>query len=296
MPGPADTPAAPRTGRPSLSALPGWDRDDLNAALAAFRQNPDDPLGPAAHAATDARSFFARHFAPGPTLRGRFTGYYEPEIAGSRVRSAAFPVPVHACPAGGISLPRAEIEPALAGQEIVWLQDEVDRFFLQVQGSGRIRLKCGDTLRLGYAGGNGHAYRSIGKLLIARGVFGADLSADRLKAWLRADADRGRAVMHENPSYVMFRVVDLPKGSGPQGSLCPVTVGRSIAVDPTQTPLGTPVWIEVDGMARLVVAQDTGSAITGAGRADIFFGTGEAAGVAAGRMNHEGRFTPLIRR
>ncbi|WP_281826236.1 MltA domain-containing protein [Jannaschia rubra] len=289
----ADTDAAPETGRLSFSCLPGWEADDLDAALAAFRLKPDGPLSRAAQAATDARTFFETHFRPSTPVPGHFTGYYEPEIDGSLKPTDTFPVPIHALPSGGIDAPRAKIEPRLAGHEIVWLRDEVDRFFLQVQGSGRIRLVDGGTLRVGYAGGNGHPYRSIGALLVERGIFGPDITAQALKDWLRADPARGRAVMAENPSYVMFAPVDLPPGSGPRGTLCPVTAHRSIAVDPDHTPLGAPVWVEVDGIARLCIAQDTGSAIRGPGRADLFFGTGDAAGRAAGRLNHPGRFTAL---
>ncbi|UWQ18328.1 murein transglycosylase A [Jannaschia sp. M317] len=287
---------APETGRFSFSDLRGWGADDLDGALAAFRQAPDDPLTDAARNAPDGRTFFETYFAPGPASVGHFTGYYEPELDGSLTQSAAFPVPVHGLPDAGCTHPRAGIDAHLTGQEIVWLRDAVDRFFLQVQGSGRVRLPDGTTLRLGYAGRNGHPYRSIGKLLIERGDFNTDITADALKAWLRADPERGRALMEENPSYVFFAPLDAPSDQGPRGTLCPVTAGRSLAVDPDRTPLGTPIWIEVDGMARLCIAQDTGSAIKGPGRGDLFFGTGDAAGQAAGRLNHVGSFRALVRR
>ena len=289
-------PAAPATGRPSFAGLAGWAEDDLAAALAAFRANPPGPLVERARAASDPRAFFETAFRPGATIPGHYTGYYEPELDGSRTRSDAFPVPIHAMPPGPVTAPRAEIEALLAGSEIAWLRDEVDRYFLQVQGSGRIRLDTGETVRVGFAGRNGHPYRSIGKLLVERGVFGPEIDAEALKAWLRADPARGRAVMAENPSYVMFAPVDLPDDTGPMGTLCPLTAGRSLAVDPERTALGTPVWVETDGIARLCIAQDTGSAIRGPGRADLFFGTGEAAGRAAGQLNHPGRFTPLLPR
>ncbi|WGH80284.1 MltA domain-containing protein [Jannaschia ovalis] len=276
--------------------MTGWDADDLDAALAAFRLCSDGPLVQAAKHASDARRFFESRFRPGAELAGHFTGYYEPEIPASLTRSDAFPVPIHAMPPGGVSATRAEISPFLAGQEIAWLRDEVDRFFLQVQGSGRLRLPGGATMRVGHAGKNGQPYVSIGKLSVERGVFGPGITADALKDWLRADPDRGHAVMNENPSYVFFEILDLPEGSGPRGTLCPVTSLRSLAVDPTHTPLGTPVWIEVAGHARLCIAQDTGSAIKGAGRADLFFGSGDTAGRAAGALNHPGRFVPLVPR
>ncbi len=291
-----DPPAAPETGRPSLSALPGWAEDDPDAALAAFRENPDDALAVAAARAACGRTFFERHFRAGATIPGHVTGYYEPELDGSRTRSDAYPVPIHGLPEDGCAVPRDGIDVAMAGREIAWLRDEVDRFFLQVQGSGRIRLADGGTMRVGYGGSNGHPYRSIGALLVERGVFGPDITADALKDWLRADVARGRAVMAENPSYVFFVRSDAAPEIGPRGTLCPVTAGRSIAVDPEHVPLGTPVWIAVDGIARLCVAQDTGGAIRGAGRADLFFGTGAEAGRAAGRLNHAGTVTPLLRR
>ena len=295
MTGPVTTSAAPETGRLSFSGLVGWAEDDLSAALAAFRLNPGDPLCEAAKDAADARAFFETHFRPATGIAGHFTGYFEPELEGSLVLSGDFPVPLHRLPPNGCTLPRDRIDEACATEAFVWLRDEVDRFFLQVQGSGRIRLPDGQTLRVGFAGRNGHPYRSIGKLLIERGVFGDDITADALRDWLREDPERGRAVMNENPSYVFFAPRD--GEAGPIGTLgCPVTPGRTLAVDPAHCPLGTPVWIEVDGRACLCVAQDTGSAIKGPGRADLFCGTGAEAGRVAGRLNHAGRFTPLVRR
>lgn len=281
--------AALETGRLSYADLPGWQDDDLGAALEAFRPNSSRTHG-------DARRFFETRYRPGVPLDGHFTGYFEPELHGSLHACPDFPVPLHRMQDGQPYPERAGIDAFLAGQEIVWLRDEVDRFFLQVQGSGRVRLAQGGTMRVGYAGTNGHPYRSIGKLLVERGVFADDMTADALGDWLRFDPARGRAMMNENPSYVMFRKIALPEDSGPMGTLCAVAPGRSLAVDPAHLPLGTPVWIEVEGFARLCIAQDTGSAIKGPGRADLFFGTGEAAGLAAGRLNHRGRFVPLVPR
>lgn len=258
---------------------------------------PANSLVEAAHQAKDARQFFETHFTPGIPIAGHFTGYYEPEIPGSSTPSSDFPVPLHSEPPGGCKLPRAEIEPHLSGQEIVWLRDEVDRFFTQVQGSARISLTDGTLMRVGHMAKNGHPYVSIGKLLIEKGIFGDDITAGALKTWLRSDLLRGRAIMNRNPSYVFFRVLETDPCQGPMATLgCPATTGRTLAVDPGYLPLGTPVWIEVDGIARLCIAQDTGSAIKGPGRADLFFGTGDEAGVAAGRFNHSGKFMPLLRR
>lgn len=296
----AAQPDPPETGPPlsgRFDAWDGWAADDLDAALAAFRRMTDHPLATAAMAAPDGRRFFETHFAPGRAVAAHITGYYEPELPASRTRSSEFPVPIHALPEGGCTLPRAEIDGHLAGREIAYLRDAVDRFFLQVQGSGRLRLTDGATLRVGYGGGNGHPYRSIGQILVGRKVFGLDLTADRLKQWLRDDPVRGRALMDENPSYVFFRIHDGPAADGPVGTMgCPVTAGRSVAADPAHTPLGTPVWIEVEGVARLCIAQDTGSAIVGPGRLDLFHGTGDAAGTAAGALNASGRMTPLLAR
>lgn len=283
-------PAAPETGRLSFSDLPGWSEDDLEAALGALRLgDPSVPNGP-------ARTWFEATFRPGAAVNGHFTGYYEPELDASLTPSAEFSCPIHALPDGGLTMPRAQIEPHLESHEIAWLRDPVDRFFLQVQGSGRLRLPDGSSLRVGYAGRNGQPYVSVGKLLVERGVFGADITADDIKMWLREDPARGAALMNQNPSYVMFRVVDTVAERGPMGTLCPVTPLRSIAVDPAHTPLGTPVWIATEGHARLCIAQDTGSAIKGPGRADLFHGTGDAAGQAAGALNHPGQFIPLVRR
>jgi membrane-bound lytic murein transglycosylase A len=287
-----DAAAAP--GRRLFSELAGWAGDDHGAALAAFRRGPLAGLAGPVQGVMDARSFFERHFTLGPTIPGRFTGYFEPELDASPVRTAAFPVPLHRLPPGGCALPRAGIDAHLKGRELVWLRDEVARFFAQVQGSARLRLPDGRTMRVGYAGRNGHHYISIGKRLVARGEFGADITADALAAWLRADPARGRAVMEENPSYVFFRALDTDPTDGPVTTLgCAASAGRTLAVDADLLPLGTPVWIEVDGFRRLCIAQDTGSAIRGPGRADLFFGSGAAAGAAAGRLNHGGGFTPF---
>ncbi|MEM7710379.1 MAG: MltA domain-containing protein [Pseudomonadota bacterium] len=294
---PSDDATAALAGRRSCSSLPGWAADDLAAALEAFRRMPHGPLADEAARSVDPSAFFDAVFRPADPISGHVTGYYEPEIPGALARSDAFPVPLHSEPSGGCTRPRAEIDTHLEGEEIVWLRDEVDRFFAQVQGSARIRLTDGSVLRVGYAATNGHPYVSIGKRLIESGVFGPDITAGRLAAWLRADSERGRAVMRENPSYVFFRRLETDPAFGPTTTLgCSATAGRTLAVDVGHIPLGTPVWVEVDGSARLCIAQDTGSAIRGAGRADLFFGTGESAGRAAGRLNHPGRLTPFLRR
>jgi len=235
------------------------------------------------------------------------TGYYEPVIEARRAPDAAYDVPLHAMPSGGDPLPtRAEIDAgALAGRslELFWLADPVERFFLQVQGSGRLRLEDGSLVRVGYAGRNGHPYRSIGRLLVDRGEMASgSVTADRLRAWLAEDPARGAALMHENPSYVFFREAEgLAPEDGPIGSLgVPLIAGVSVAVDPERYPLGSLLWLEAetpDGpIARLVVAEDTGSAIRGPGRIDLFVGTGDAAGLGAGRLSHPARIVLLVPR
>jgi membrane-bound lytic murein transglycosylase A len=184
--------------------------------------------------------------------------------------------------------------------ELVWLRDSVDLFFLQVQGSGRIRFPDASMIRLGYAGKNGREYSSLGQTLIARGIFTAqNVSADAIRDWLRANPKEGREEMWTNESYVFFReLTDVPSEKGPLGAMGrSITAGRSIAVDPAFVELGAPVWIEKDGpnpIKRLMIAQDTGSAIKGAQRADVFFGTGEGAGHAASAVNDGGRMVTLL--
>ena len=275
--------------------LTGWAEDDHAAGLAAWTRS-----GGAAPAGA-GRDWVEARFVPWLLPAAHFTGYYEPELHGSPVRTDAFPVPIHAAPPMGIGASRAEIEAGdlLAGQEIAWLADEVDRFFLQVQGSGRVRFPDGTVLRVGHAAKNGHPYRSVGALLVERGVFAADrITAQGVMDWLRADPARGRAAMRENPSYVMFRALRGGAAEdGPPGAMgVPVTEGRSLAVDPAVVPLGALVWAEVDApdpIRRLCAAQDVGSAIVGVGRADLFCGTGDAAGRMAGALNHGGRMVVL---
>ena len=280
-----------------------WGADDPEALRPALIHNPDGPLRDAARAGAPIadllRAHAPRSARPVPARPVHVTGYYEPEIDGALERSDAFPVPVEAEPPGGIGASRAEIETGdlLAGHAVAWVRDAVDRYFLQVQGSGRIRLGDGGVLRLGFAAKNGHPYVSIGKLLVARGALdAATITADAVRDWLRADPERGRALMRENPSYVVFRVLRAGAEDGPPGALGrPVTAGRSVAVDPEVVALGTVAWLEVDAPApvrRLVVAQDVGSAIRG-DRVDLFCGTGAAAGAEAGALNHPGRLVPL---
>ena len=186
------------------------------------------------------------------------------------------------------------------GLEIAWVDDAVELFFLQVQGSGRIKLPDGRFIRVGYGGKNGHEYRSVGRELVRRGVYNVhQVSAQVSKNWVRRNPVEGLELLRHNPSYVFFREVnEVPAELGPLGAMNrSITTLRSIAVDPRYTPWGAPVWVEKDGESKirsLMIAQDTGSAIKGAQRADIFFGTGDAAGREAGRLKDPGRMVVLM--
>lgn len=275
-----------------------------------------------------AREFFEKFYAPFEVgvegKPGLLTGYYEPVVEGSRERTEKFQVPVYRRPddmvatrpdqlralyndqptvmrkSDGELVPyytREEIDKgALQGRglEILYLADPVELFFMQVQGSGRVRLPDGSVVRLGYAGKNGHPYTSIGKLLVERGeTEPGKTTMQAIKEWLRADPERARKLMWENASYVFFEErPDLEAELGPVGAQgVALTPERSIAVDPAYHALGTPVFVlagaalkERDGtpFQRLMIAQDVGSAIKGPERGDIFFGSGEEAGARAG--------------
>nr|WP_277749173.1 MltA domain-containing protein [Sinirhodobacter populi] len=280
--------------------IPFWDQDDHAAAWAAFAV--DAPR----LTAKGAKMAFEIGFEPVEVTEpgaARFTGYYEPELAASPIRSAAFPAPLYAMPEG-LPTPwhtRAEIVAGdlLAGQEIAFVESAIEAFLAQVQGSVRLRMPDGAVLRLGYAGKNGHPYASIGRELVRRGVGPAErMTPDAIRDWCAANPDQVADLLNTNPSFVFFRILDLPPETGPIGSMgLPVTPGRSLAVDPEVIPLGAPVWIDCPGFgARLMVAQDTGSAIRGAGRGDIFIGSGSEAGRIAGAINTPGRMIWLRRR
>jgi len=267
---------------------------------------------------------------------GLFTGYYEPLLHGSLRREGSFTVPLFRRPpelvsvdlglfrdelsgqrlagqvVGGALRPfpsRVQIENgALSGRglELLWVDDPVDAFFLQIQGSGSVVLPDGRRIRVGYAGQNGHPYVAIGKKLVERGALTLEeVSMQSIRAWLRENPDQAAEVMDTNASFVFFRQLD---GEGPLGSQGVVlTGGRSLAVDRRFVPLGAPLWLRVgvpaadDGteetvLNRLMVAQDTGGAIRGAIRADIFWGAGAEAATIAGRMRHSGRYWLLLPR
>ncbi|HSF96936.1 MAG TPA: murein transglycosylase A [Thermohalobaculum sp.] len=315
-------PDAPHQG---FAALDGWEAEDHAAALAEFRRICAEArfsgaplrhwaaLCVAAARAEDPKGFFERHFEPArhdSPGGGLVTAYYEPVLDGALRPGGGYEVPLYGLPQDldgrAPYLTRAEIGAgALAGRglEIAWLADPAEAFFLQIQGSGRIRLQDGTERRLGYAGKNGHPYVAIGRLLVEDGEMELSaVTADAIKDWLRADPVRGAAMMDRNPSYVFFRELpDLPPGAGPIGTLgMPLTAGRSVAVDPVVHPLGLPVWIAVDTPAgplrRLWFAADTGGAIKGPGRADLFLGSGAEAGRAAGALRARGQVAGLVPR
>ena len=262
------------------------------------------------------RAFFERRFrAFAVRDPGLLTGYFEPELRGAEYRIGAFQVPLYAAlppsSANGVSpMPdRAAIDAgALDGRglEIAWVDDPVDAFFLQVQGSGRIRLHDGRVLRLGFAGRNGHPYRAIGRLLIDSGAVPRDrMSMQAIRRWLsEAPAADAAAALRYNPSYVFFRRLDgLPPDLGAPGALgAPLTPGRSLAVDPAFIPYGAPVFVatrdplEGTPLRRLVHAQDTGTAIRGPARGDVFWGWGDAAAERAGRMREVAEMFVLVPR
>lgn len=282
-----------------MADLPGWDSEDHEAALSLFREGC--PLMPAewsatcaaAQTATDARAFFETTFTPHP-VPAFLTAYYEPVLEGSTHRTARFRQPIYALPPEGApAIPRAAIPEALHGRglEILWLEDAAEAFFLQVQGSGRVRLTDGRTLRVGYAGKNGLPYTSIGRELVKDGAMTVEeATASAVKAWIRAHPRRGAELMDRNASFVFFRIADIAPDLGPVGTMgLPLTPLRSLAVDPEHVPLGAPVWVEGAGLSRLMIAQDTGSAIKGAGRGDIFMGSDPA----SGEVRHRGRMIVL---
>ena len=302
----------------SWEELDGWSDDDHSAALETFLETCTDlvdreweTLCALGQSQPDARSFFELFFRPIMVEDGEpglFTGYFEPELTGSRTRSGKYRYPLYRTPPevkpDEIWFTRAEIEEQniLTGRglEIVWVDDPVDVFFLHIQGSGRIKLAEGGAVRVGYGGRNGHDYRSVGQELVRRGLFEShQVSAATIRNWVRRNPEDGRRLLQHNPSYIFFREVsEVPASAGPLGAMNrSVTTLRSIAVDPEYVPLGAPVWIEKDGaepMRRLMIAQDTGSAIKGAQRADIFFGTGFEAGREAGKIKDPGRMVVLL--
>lgn len=288
---------------------------------------------------TAIRSYFETWFVPNLVRAadgadsGLITGYYEPFLRGSRKRGGANQTPLYKVPddlitvdlgsvypalkgmrlrgrlSGKTVVPygsRAEIERArIPGKELVWVDDPVEAFFLEVQGSGRVQLDDGETVRVAYADQNGHPYKAIGRWLVEQGeLTSSEATAQGIKAWIAAHPERRQELFNVNPSYIFFREERLPDPSvGPKGALgVPLTPARSVAVDPSFLPLGAPIFLSTTEPAgttplqRLVMGQDTGGAIRGAVRADFFFGFGGQAPDNAGRMKQRGQLWVLLPR
>jgi membrane-bound lytic murein transglycosylase A len=288
-----------------------------------------------------ARSFFESRFQPFAATAdgdpdGLFTGYYEPLLHGSKTRSDRYKVPIYVRPPELVMVDLGDFREELKGQriagrveegqlvpypdrkaiesgalagrdlELVWVDDPIDAFFLQIQGSGRVQLDDGSEMRVGYAAQNGHPYFAIGKDLIERGALTKEtVSMQTIRQWLEAHPDEADDVMARNASYVFFEEL---KGEGPLGAKGIVlTPGRSLAVDLKHWPLGVPLWLDAEApsphpnepnrpLRRLVMAQDTGGAIRGVVRGDVFWGHDEDAAEIAGRMKHRGRMWVLLPR
>lgn len=348
-------PEAPGVGRPvAWSALPGW-TDDRPAlawpallescqklparaeqwknicADAALFPNPDDAT---------ARAFFETRFVAHEVIGrhgdsdGLITGYYEPLLPGSLVRTPRFRYPLYGRPGDLVTVELGDLYPELKGKRLrgrlagrrvvvpyysraeiasgkhppendvlVWVDDPLALFFLEIQGSGRVQLPDGRMLHLGYADQNGHPYVAIGRTLVESGALKLEeATMPAIRAWLSAHPDQAAAVLNSNPSYVFFTLRDAD-ASGPVGALnVPLLPERSIAVDPGFITLGSPVWLdttlpgngETTPYRRLVFAQDTGGAIRGPARADLFLGFGARAERLAGEMRQRGSLYVLI--
>jgi membrane-bound lytic murein transglycosylase A len=348
-PAPTSALAAGLRAGPDFASLPVG-RSDAAAALASFREScprllaRTDASGltsgsqwePACTAVRgwtgEPGAFFERYFETVRVGEGTAfaTGYYEPEIAGSRTRLPGYDVPVYSLPpelergwpdeiplaertgraplgrrdASGKFVPyyeRAEIVAgALAnrGLEIAWAADPIEFFFLQIQGSGRLRAPNGEVMRIGYAGQNGREYLGIGKVMRDRGLIGEGTpyatSMQGIMGWLRANPEAGAALMNENKSWIFFKELT---GDGPLGALnVPVRRESSVAADPAYVPLGAPVWLDMDRPEAdgMWISQETGGAIKGANRFDTFWGAGEDARAIAGGMSARGTALLLL--
>jgi membrane-bound lytic murein transglycosylase A len=337
-----------RLTRVAFTDLPGWQNGDANAALASFARGcatlaNKPPAQAMAYAGTmadwqaacaaiggDARSFFETQFTPyaigGDAL---FTGYYEPEISGSRTRHDNFQTPIYGLPSDLVSVDLGRFIPKLQGEHIFgklsdqaltpypdraeinakgvptarilfWCDDPIAVFFLQIQGSGRVRFDDGSNARIAYAGANGRTYTAIGRDLIANGALTREnVSLATIRDWLKAHPDQARGMMEHNQSFVFFQETKLGDPAlGSPGSLgVPLTPLASLAVDRRIHALGMPFYVAANGpdpFAGLVIGQDTGGAIRGAARGDIFFGFGEEAERRAGGMKAPGRLYVLL--
>jgi membrane-bound lytic murein transglycosylase A len=311
--------------------LPGWKKEQLMESLPAIKKScsallkrPGSSDLPTSRnwqpfcrglvkekiSESRLRAYFVTHLQPyrvrsGYDTIGKMTGYYEPELRGSRRRHGKYQTPLYRLPGKGINknIPRSRIVAgALKNKnlEIVWVDDPIDSFFLQIQGSGRVKLDTGGVLRLGYAGANGHPYTPIGKILVEKGELSLqDVSMQTIRQWLKQHPTQAEKIMSQNESYVFFQE---RQGDGPIGSQgVALTPHRSLAVDRSYYPLGTLMWINAQHpnigerrLQKLMVAQDTGGAIKGVLRADYFWGNGHEAADLAGRMNSQTEIYVLL--
>lgn len=332
--------------------VPGWQQEDLRPALQAFviscpslkKQSQWQDVCSDTQLIDQAdqqavRTFFQNRFTPhrvnnpDGTDRGVITGYYVPDLQGSRTQDENYQYPVLAVPDDLLIVDLGSLYPDLKGRRLrgrlegrrvipywsrteidsgqaptadkalFWVRDPVDLFFLQIQGSGRISLDNGERIMVNYADQNGHPYRSIGRLLLESGDMTRDqMSAQNIKAWGQRHPDKVQRLLGENPSYVFFHSAEQDLANPPGALGYPLTPERSLAVDPRTIPLGAPVFIATTWpnssrpLQQLMVAQDTGGAIKGAVRADFFWGLGNEAGAKAGRMKQDGRLWVLLPR
>ncbi|MCF8198006.1 MAG: MltA domain-containing protein [Sulfuritalea sp.] len=316
-----------------LTSCSGLERKDLWKAVCSSARAVEDK------SASALRAWFESQFRPWALVNpdgsrsGLVTGYYEPILKGSRSQTRGFQNPVFGPPEDMIVVDLAELYPELkhlrlrgriegrklipyysraewapeeskrSPQALLWIDDAIDLFFMQIQGSGQVQLTDGSRVRLNYADQNGHPYRSIGRWLIDQGELKIEqASMQGIKAWAKANPARLAEMLNTNPSLVFFR--ELPAtGSGPQGAMgLALTPERSIAVDPRHVPLGAPIWLATtrpysdQTLNRLMLAQDTGGAIRGVVRADFYWGSGTEAGSQAGKMRQQGRMWVLLPR
>ena len=311
-----------------FSEIPGWDEDNLSEAWQAWLQSCNSlrnrKAGPVnwvavcdranAQKPKDAKTFFENNFRAYAVRNqvtgkadGLVTGYYEPIINGSRIRTDRYSVPLYSYPKAWV---RAKPDPAptraelmnsnlLKGSEIAWVEDPVAAASMQIQGSGKIRLDNGQIMRLGFAGSNDLPFKSSAQWLLDRKeITRAEATMQGISDWAKRNPNKVQEMLNANPRFVFFRELQTAANQdlGPIGALgVPLTPGRSIAIDPRAIPLGAPVFLETtrpmsnQPIRRLVIAQDTGKAIVGPVRVDYFWGTGDEAGELAGRMKQNGR-------
>jgi len=275
--------------------------------------------------ASASRKFFEERFTPHRfegAEQGLFTGYYEAQLKGSWTQKGPYQTPLWARPDDMLTADLGAFKESLKGQKItgkatektfvpydsrqdiaagslkgraqplLWVDDLVGAFFLEIQGSGQVAMEDGSVVRVGYAAQNGHGYTPIGRVLAARGAIEKPVTMQKIRAWLAAHPDQAQSVMNENASVVFFKKAERDGAVGAQGVV--LTPLRSLAVDPSFVGLGTPVWLETPAQHRLVVAQDTGGAIKGAVRGDLFWGAGQAAEEGAGAMQESGTYYLLL--